>query len=513
MRGAVSKAGLAMAGLGAVGLSAVAGIVGVSADLATKFQSDMALVHTQAGATTGEVQTMGQALIDLAPTVGLGPDALAQDLFHLESAGFRGKTALDALKVAAEGAQVGHANLEDVTNSLDAVLVAGGSDAKDFSGSMGELNAIVGAGDMHMQDLADAMGTGILATAHTFGLSLKDVGGALATFGDNNIRGSHAANLLRMAISLMGAPSAAAGKALKGIGLGATTLANDMRSGGLTKALADLKAHLADSGKTASEQAAVLSRAFGGGRSSAGILVLLDQLSRVKSKTLEIGKTGGTFGSDWKATTETAAQQMADVKASIDAAGTALGTAFLPIISKVLTTVMPFVQGLATWVNHNQKLAAMILIVTGAVFGLLIPLGLLMAAVATIGGPILAVIGAIALIILVLTHWNQTVQIVQSVIARLGPFVQTAFAALLEFFQALVPKVAAALMAMGKQMLATLADILPKAVKAALDIGQKLIRAIADQLSHLPELAGLWFGRLLSFLLGLPAQLIPIAAA
>ena len=54
---------------------------------------------------------------------------------------------------------------------------------------MGALNAIVGAGDMKMQDLAEAMGTGMVAVVKGYGLSLKDVGAALATFGDNNIRG------------------------------------------------------------------------------------------------------------------------------------------------------------------------------------------------------------------------------------------------------------------------------------------------------------------------------------
>ena len=51
------------------------------------------------------------------------------------------------------------------------------------------LNATVGAGDMKMQDLAEAFGAGMVAVVKGYGLSLKDVGAALATFGDNNIRG------------------------------------------------------------------------------------------------------------------------------------------------------------------------------------------------------------------------------------------------------------------------------------------------------------------------------------
>ena len=40
---------------------------------------------------------------------------------------------------------------------------------KTYCQAMGVLNATVGAGDMTMQDLADAMGTGMLATVKGYG--------------------------------------------------------------------------------------------------------------------------------------------------------------------------------------------------------------------------------------------------------------------------------------------------------------------------------------------------------
>ena len=50
-----------------------------------------------------------------------------------------------------------------------------------------------------MQDLADAMGTGLMAAAKAYGQSIEQVGAALATFGDLNVRGAKAATDLRMA--------------------------------------------------------------------------------------------------------------------------------------------------------------------------------------------------------------------------------------------------------------------------------------------------------------------------
>ena len=63
--------------------------------------------------------------------------------------------------------------------------------AQNYNQAMGALNATVGAGDMTMQDLADALSNGVMPVVKNYGLSLlDDVGAALATFGDNNIRGA-----------------------------------------------------------------------------------------------------------------------------------------------------------------------------------------------------------------------------------------------------------------------------------------------------------------------------------
>ena len=67
---------------------------------------------------------------------------------------------------------------------------------------------------MTMQDLADAMGTGVMAVAKSYGQTINQVGAALAAFGDNNIRGAKAATDLRMAWQAIQAPIAAGKTAL-----------------------------------------------------------------------------------------------------------------------------------------------------------------------------------------------------------------------------------------------------------------------------------------------------------
>jgi hypothetical protein len=63
---------------------------------------------------------------------------------------------------------------------------------------MAALNATVGAGNMRMGDLISALGTGVLPAAKLAGLSLKDVGAALALMVDEGMQADSAATRLRI---------------------------------------------------------------------------------------------------------------------------------------------------------------------------------------------------------------------------------------------------------------------------------------------------------------------------
>src|SRR5262249_53900441 len=147
--------------------------------------------------------------------------------------------------IAALGAKTGMADLETITNALAGAMVSGIKGVSGASDAMGQLNAIVGAGNMRMQDLVGAISTGILPAAQNFGLSLRDVGAALATLTDLGTPAQEAATRLRMTFSMMGAPSHEAAKQLATIGLTSTELGDKMRGpGGLVSALQTLQDHL-----------------------------------------------------------------------------------------------------------------------------------------------------------------------------------------------------------------------------------------------------------------------------
>jgi TP901 family phage tail tape measure protein len=306
----------------------IALIGGISLKMSTDFQSAMTLVQTQAGASAAEVKTMSQAILDMsAGGAEQTPIQLAQALFHLESAGLRGSDALKALKASSDLAAVGQTGLEGVTNALVGAYNSGITGASDFQTTVASLNAIVGAGNMRMGDMVAALSTGILPAARSVGISLNDVGAAIALMTSNGIPAEDAATRLRMTLSLMEAPTTKAVKALSEIGITSNQLADDMRSKGLTFAIQDLENHLVNSGLTATEQAQVISHAFGGGRTSSAILTLTQNAKELGVTFQRVNDGMSSFSADVQSQSETSASKFAEGMSKMQDASIKFGDA------------------------------------------------------------------------------------------------------------------------------------------------------------------------------------------
>jgi len=347
--GLLGSVGLLAGGAGMFGLSSV---LSSSVNQARDFGAAMELIKTQTGGTQQEVDSMSAALLNMAKSVGTTPDQLAAGLYHVESAGLRGAKALDVLKVAAEGAKVGGADMEAVTNALVAANQSGVKGVESMTGAMGSLNAIVGAGNMRMQDLVDAMGTGVLSTAKNYGVTLQSIGASLASMTDQGIPAIDAATRLNSAMRLMAAPTKAAVKELGSIGLTSKTLAMDMRSpGGMLTAITDLKSHLDKSGLSLTDQAALIAHAFGGKQSGA-ILTLIGNVDLLKQKTDAVAKGAGAFGDAWNSTTQNAQFAFDQFNSTISSVAIKIGT-------KVLPEIVTGLQGVSSWLDtHGDELAA-----------------------------------------------------------------------------------------------------------------------------------------------------------
>lgn len=404
--GGLSKYAL---GLAAAGVGVFEAIKG-----ATKFNSEMTLLNTQAGVSKSQLSSLGDGVESLAGQVGQSPDSLAESLFHVESnfasLGIKGPAALNLVKIAAEGADVGNANLVDVTNSLTAAVASGIPGVQNMGQAMGALNAIVGAGDMQMQDLADAFGSGMVATVKGFGLSLNDVGAALDVFGDNNIRGAAAGTQLRMSVMALAQPVTTGAAELAKLGLTTTTLATDMQHGGLLPAMKDLMAHMKAAGVTAQQQGQVITEVFGR-KAGAGLNVLADQMDRLESKYPAIAAGAKGFGSAWATTSQTMSQEFNDLKSGLEALGIKIGQMLLPPLTKVLGLVR---DGVAWIASHKSAAQALAAVLGGVLVAALWEVGAALTAI-ELNPVVLGITAVVAVTVLAYTHFKAFREVVNDV--------------------------------------------------------------------------------------------------
>jgi hypothetical protein len=173
----------------------------------------------------------------------------------------------------------------------------------------------------------------------------------------------------------------------------------------------------------------------------------------------EAGKKGGKDIEEWSKVQGEFNQRMSEAKASLNATEIAIGMALLPVAQKLLDTLTPLIQHIADWTAHHQRLVAILAIAVGALGGLLaVMVAFVMtmqlasaaieawqvasklAAAATkiwtgiqmafnlvmdanpIALVVIGIVALIAVIVLIITHWQQFTAIVQTVWSHLQQF-------------------------------------------------------------------------------------------
>lgn len=336
-----------------------AAIAAASVKLATDFNQSMEMIHTQAGATQSEVNKLHDEILNLAASgkVTQGPNDLSQALYRLEGAGLRGAKAMSALKQSAHLATVGNADLEDTAKTLAQTWFVGIKGAGNFNNVVGELNATVGAGDLRLSQLVDALGTGVLPAAKQAGLSLQDVTGALAVFGDETNNVSGFAAQFATALHFLTNPSDKAKNALDSINLSQQKFVRDLQQPhGLLLALTQLRNQLETlpGGAKGPQAQQILGDILPGGRGRV-LLVLMNQLDRYQGKLDQIKGTQAQFGSSVKKSMDLPANQLRADLAKLEAEAVVLGEQLTPPVTALagdLTTLL----GLLGQIPHATEL-------------------------------------------------------------------------------------------------------------------------------------------------------------
>jgi TP901 family phage tail tape measure protein len=322
-------------------------------------------IQTQAGASAKEVRHMRGEVLQFARSGKSisGPKELADGLYNIESAGIRGKRALDALHHSEQLSMVGRTDLVSTSKILTTTMKTGMKGTQNLDETVGILNATVGQGVMKMGDLEAAISTGINPAVARAGLSLQDTGAALATMTAQGVPARQGATRFRMAISKMVAPTGKASDALSELGLAPMALARSMQKGGLMPTLRTLEDRLKKFSKV--KQGRIISDIFGGGRSSSGIILLLRSMDDLEKRYASIGDKAKHFKDARDAAFKEPGMKVKAAWAQLQALMIQFGDKILPVAVKMFQKI----TGILTKLPKPVKKAIIPLAIVLALLG------------------------------------------------------------------------------------------------------------------------------------------------
>lgn len=351
-----------------------------SVDMAAKFDRSILLLHTQAGVAKRELGGLRKEFLKISRETTFSPLEISEAGYRLAGAGIRGDALKQATRASAQLAMVGDANPEDTAKTIAQVWYQNIKGAGDFNHIIGEINATVGAGDLRLPQLIDALGTGVVASAKQAGLSMQDLNAALAVFGDstNNVSGWSAQ--FATALHFFTAPTEKAKSAMEALGLESMQLSEDFgKPNGLVRGLRDLKSHLdaLPGGMMGTEAKMRLGEILPGGRGRV-LSNLLNAIPKVEEKLVSIKDTTDRFHQSVRETEQQPMVRLENAWSNIQADLVELGETLIPIVVPGLEAVAGAISSIASafqGMNGPMKEAVGILLPTLMAVGPAILLG------------------------------------------------------------------------------------------------------------------------------------------
>lgn len=344
-------------------------IGGASVAMAVQFQSALGRI---AGLTpildqTGKsIQDIGQELLDLAQTVPTGPVELANSLYFAGSAGLSAATAMDVVKLSAQGAAIGMGSAADISKVLIFAMNNYGSAAFDAGTAMDALTVAIREGTAEPEEMAVALGR-LLPVAKEAGVTFQEVVGSVAALTNVGFPARVATTSLRALFSELLSPTIAATNALSELGLTAVDVSNTLRTGGPIAAFQLLE-------EATHGDAAALHDIIPQIRGFSAFLALTnDQMAAAKRIYDATQNSAGALAKAFDIISQTPGFKFEVGLNKLKVAAISLGDALIPVfvkIAEVIGEVADTITGLPNFANTG--LAG--LIVAGAAIGPLLKL-------------------------------------------------------------------------------------------------------------------------------------------
>lgn len=222
--------------LGAATTLVGVGFVAYGVKAAGDFQQKMNLLVTACGESSKNLKKVSDGVLSLARETGTSTDQLAEGMYQVEKAGYRGANGLQVLRAASQGAREEGANLKDVTNAMTSVMASYHLKASDSVRVMNALKTAAGEGKMTMSEFAGSLST-VIPIASANKISFGEVGGAIATLTQHGTSAREATQELASTIRQLSAPNNVAVQEMQRLGLSSTDVSTKLGKRGLSGTL------------------------------------------------------------------------------------------------------------------------------------------------------------------------------------------------------------------------------------------------------------------------------------
>lgn len=336
----------AMAGMAAAGAKAMVvplvAIGAVSIHMAREFNGSMTKIQTLVGVSKAQVDEWRGTLLKLGPEVAKSPKELADALFFVTSAGFRGSEAIDILTTSAKASKVGLGETKVVADLVTSAMNSYGKGNLTASAATDTLVGMVRAGKAEASAFAPVLGA-ILPLASEMGVEFNEVGGSLAQMTRLGIPATRAATALQAVMSGLLKPTGAAEETMKKYGLSAAGLRKQLKEKGLISVLETVK-------KSTKGNSAEMAKIFPNIRALRGVLALVGKAGGSTAEVFDqVKNSTGSLGKAWDVVSKKDGFKMDQAMIKMQVSAIKLGDAIMP-------TVATIIQGIGMLADAFAKL-------------------------------------------------------------------------------------------------------------------------------------------------------------
>lgn len=368
------------------------GIGTASVKMATDFNDSMEKIVSLVGVSQKQVGAWSQSILSLSGKVAVPPKELADALFFVASAGFRGKAAIDVLTASAKASATGLGDVKTIADVVTSAVNVYGQANLSASRSTDVLTATVRTGKMDAAALGAVLGQ-VIQPAKVVGVSFDQVGAAMSAMSIQGLDAAQGATALRALFTGIIKPAASSQKAFKDIGLSVDGFRKEVASKGLLPSLMDLKKRIGDN-KDA------LGKLFPNVRALNAFLALTGgNAKQTASIFKQLKDSTGATDEAFKKTSETSGFKFKQALVDLKVAGIQLGNVLIPFVTKAAVALSGLFQRFSQLSPGTKQFLAEIGAAAAIIGPVVLIMGKLARAISNIASVVSSAIGGVKSII------------------------------------------------------------------------------------------------------------------